>query len=480
VESDLMKIRPIASGRKGKKDVPEMYKDSKLFSRKHPAQKSVEEVPDSSLENIEPEEEDRPVSPDAKVDKSSEATDILKSFQSRGLNVDPKDPHAKLEQRHFTEYKNTGDQKHYSMSIKHGTMAKYNARKLASGQPKPEKRVAESKELIAASEHMFGKAISEPDTTGKYEGKFKVPLKKMIGMLNQILAAEYAQWMRYYHYALVLRGHYRDALAEEFEGHAEEELKHANVIAMRVIGLGGYPIPRMDDHPAPLKKTEDILKELLFREQRGMELYRQVHAQCGDNEGTRQVLEGNMAIEQEHIDDLWRYLNEPGALHKADMSSGRDTMKPESQKMAEYDHSFARTPEGEGGSPTPDLPDRGKDWHGTVPGVPDEPQGEDEEDEKEMEEAREYFRKPKDFLASKGVAHQQSTDEAIKALSGAARFSPGPFIPPQEKEFMLQQGYTTEEIDAGAQLTPRLRAEFNTHAAQQVSKSLNAFFKGGR
>jgi len=403
-----MKIRPIAHGRKGSKDLPEMY-DSKLFSRKHPAQegsqyKAVEEAPDPSLEDIEPKDDERPVDPISKVDKSLEAADILKSF-------------------------------------------------IGKASPKP----------------------AQPDTTGKYEGKFKVPLKAMIGMLNQIVSAEYGQWARYYHYALVLKGHDRDSLAAEFEEHAEQELEHLEKVAMRVIGLGGYPIPRPDELPAPLKKTEDILKELLFREQKGMELYRQVHAQCGDNEGTRQILEENMTMEQEHIDELWRYLKDP-ELVKANFSSGRDTMKPEKQKMAEYDHSFARHPEGESGQPTPDLPERGRDWHGTVPGVPDEPQGSPEE-EKEMEEAQEYFRDPKDLLSGKSVAH---TDEAIKALAGAARFSSGPFVPPQEREFMLQNGYTPDEIEAGAQLTPRLRAEYNRTAAMMVTKSLLAFTPGGR
>lgn len=400
-----MRIKPIASGRKGKNDLPEMYKESKLFTRKHPAQKSVEEIPDPKLESIEPGEGERPVNAHEAVDKSDEGTAILKSFLGK-----------------------------------------------PSDTPK----------------------VGEPDTTGKLEGKFKVPLNKMIGMLNQLLNAEYGQWMRYYHYAIVLRGHARDALAAEFEAHAGEELEHANKLAMRVLGLGGYPIPKMDAPPSPLKETEDILKELLQREQRGMALYRNVHKECGDNEGTRQILEENMTVEQDHIDELWRYLNNPGAISKAEMSAGRSTMKPEKQKIAEYDHLFARTPEGISGSPTPDLPERGKDWHGTVPGVPDEPQGKDEGDEKEMEEAQGYFREPKDFLASKG---QDATDEAIKALAGAARFTSAmvPFTPPQERDFMLQNGFTPEEIDRGAQMTPRLRAEYNRYASSQVAKSLGSF-----
>jgi bacterioferritin len=307
----------------------------------------------------------------------------------------------------------------------------------------------------------------EPDTTGKLEGKFAIPLNQMIGWLNKIISAEYTQWLRYYHYGMVLRGQARDAIAEEFEEHAEQELGHVAVIGLRVVGLGGYPIPAID-RPSPLKKTEDILKEMLYHEQQGMALYKQVLGFCGENEGTRQIIESNIEVEQEHIDELWRWLKCPEEVNKADMSAGKNTKPSDKQAKREYDHSFARQIQGESGQPTPDLPDRGRDWHGTVPGVPDEPQdGEEEEDQKE---AQSYFKLPKDFLKQKS-----HNDEAIKALAGVARFSSGPVMPPREAEFMLQNGYTPEEIDNGAVMTPRLRAEFNRFIANSVHKSIRKF-----
>jgi bacterioferritin len=312
---------------------------------------------------------------------------------------------------------------------------------------------------------------SEPDTTGELEGKFSIPLKQMIGWLNQLIVAEYSQWLRYYHYAMVMRGHARDALAEEFEAHAKQELEHVDSIGMRIVGLGGYPLPAIK-RPIPLKEIEDILKELLAQEQAGMELYKKVLGFCGDNEGTRQLIETNIVVEQEHIDELWRYLNKPEEIKKADMSAGRDTKPSEKQKKREHDHSFARFTEGEAGGATPDLPDRGKDWHGTVPGVKDEPQ----DDDKDQEEAQEYFRDPTDLLAGKS----HPTDDAIKALAGAARFARGPTMPPREREFMMTQGYTKDEIDGGATLTPRLRAEFNRFVANSVHKSLGRLEEHGR
>jgi bacterioferritin len=385
-------------------DKPEMY-DSPLFARQHPSKgksqysKAVEEFPDPSLENVQPNEDEKPVN----VSSVDKAIDLLKSIVSK---ADP--------------------------------------------EPK------------------------EPDTTGKLEGKFTIPINQMIGWLNKILAAEYSQWLRYYHYAMVMRGHARDAVAEEFEVHANQELEHAGVIGLRVVGLGGYPLPAID-RPSPLKKIEDILKELLHYEQQGMALYKKVLSFCGENEGTKQILEANVEVEQEHIDELWRYTNAPEVKKAgADQeSAGRITSPSDAQAKREYDHSFARQTEGESGSPTPDLPERGRDWHGTVPGVPDEPQDGDED----QEEAQKYFKPPKDFL---NPEEEDQTDKAIKALAGASRFTRGSVIPPREREFMLQNGYTPVEIESGAVMTPRLRAEFNQFVANSVHKSLSSLEKHGR
>jgi bacterioferritin len=304
---------------------------------------------------------------------------------------------------------------------------------------------------------------AEPDTTGKYEGKFKVPLQSMISHLNEIVSAEYSQWMRWYHYGIVLRGHCRDAIAEEFEKHAEEELGHAESVAMRIIGLGGYPSTDLEQ-PIPLKDTEEILKELLLREQKGMELYRKIHSLCGDNEGTRQILEGNMGMEQEHIDDLWRFLNHPDLIKAGtdQESAGRQTVT-EGQSNRGYSRDFARVaPGGISGSSNPDFPWRGRVWH-----------KEDEEKEEESEDGN-FDKKPKNLLENKDYS---ANKEAMKALSNVPCFSSSSSINPKEKDFMLENGYTEEEIEGGAQLTPRLRAMFNRFLRDQVSKSVSSLLK---
>ncbi len=70
----------------------------------------------------------------------------------------------------------------------------------------------------------------------------KVDYDELIKTLNIAFAEE---WLAYYQYwlgALLAVGPHRTSIAEEFNEHANEELKHANMIANRIIELGGTPV----------------------------------------------------------------------------------------------------------------------------------------------------------------------------------------------------------------------------------------------
>ena len=67
-------------------------------------------------------------------------------------------------------------------------------------------------------------------------------LNKIIDLLNQAFAEE---WLAYYQYwigAKVAAGPMRADITDEFMEHANEELKHANRLADRIIQLGGTPV----------------------------------------------------------------------------------------------------------------------------------------------------------------------------------------------------------------------------------------------
>ena len=67
-------------------------------------------------------------------------------------------------------------------------------------------------------------------------------MESLISQLNAALAEE---WLAYYQYwvgALVVEGAMRADVQSEFEEHAEEERKHAQLLANRIIELEGVPV----------------------------------------------------------------------------------------------------------------------------------------------------------------------------------------------------------------------------------------------
>ena len=65
---------------------------------------------------------------------------------------------------------------------------------------------------------------------------------ELLKLLNRALADE---WFAYYQYwlgAKVVRGPMKDAVAAELLQHATEELGHADLVANRIIQLGGKPV----------------------------------------------------------------------------------------------------------------------------------------------------------------------------------------------------------------------------------------------
>jgi bacterioferritin len=67
-------------------------------------------------------------------------------------------------------------------------------------------------------------------------------VKELLNLLNKAFADE---WFAYYQYwlgAKVVRGPMKDAVTAELLQHATEELLHADMVANRIIQLGGKPV----------------------------------------------------------------------------------------------------------------------------------------------------------------------------------------------------------------------------------------------
>ena len=75
----------------------------------------------------------------------------------------------------------------------------------------------------------------------------KLDVSDLIRTLNEAYAEE---WLAYYQYwigAKLVTGQFKKGVEEEFLEHAKEELEHADMLANRILQLGGTPVINFDD-----------------------------------------------------------------------------------------------------------------------------------------------------------------------------------------------------------------------------------------
>lgn len=79
--------------------------------------------------------------------------------------------------------------------------------------------------------------------------------REIIGMdvdeLVKLLRAAFSdEWLAYFQYwvgAKVVKGPMKDAVIAELMQHAADELRHADMVALRIVALGGAPVTKPED-----------------------------------------------------------------------------------------------------------------------------------------------------------------------------------------------------------------------------------------
>ena len=90
------------------------------------------------------------------------------------------------------------------------------------------------------------------------QGSAEVSQEKFLEGLNVDLAHEYAAVISYRTYASQVQGQWRMELRQFFESEIPDELGHAQLLADKIVALGGTPTTT----PAPVKPARDS-KEML-------------------------------------------------------------------------------------------------------------------------------------------------------------------------------------------------------------------------
>jgi bacterioferritin len=134
----------------------------------------------------------------------------------------------------------------------------------------------------------------------------------VLRLLNEALATEIVCVLRYKRHYFMASGINAQSVAAEFLQHANEEQAHADEIAARIVQLGGEPnfSPEglMSRSHAEYVEGDDLvsmIQEDLIAERIAIDSYREMIAYLGNDDPTsRRMLEGILAMEEEHADDL--------------------------------------------------------------------------------------------------------------------------------------------------------------------------------
>jgi bacterioferritin len=134
----------------------------------------------------------------------------------------------------------------------------------------------------------------------------------VIKVLNESLATEIVCVLRYKRHYFMANGINAESVAAEFLQHANEEQAHADLIAQRIVQLGGAPnfnpeglLSRSHAEYVEGETLLDMIKEDLVAERIAIDSYREFIEYLGnDDPTTRRMMEGILAMEEEHADDL--------------------------------------------------------------------------------------------------------------------------------------------------------------------------------
>ncbi len=147
-----------------------------------------------------------------------------------------------------------------------------------------------------------------------------VNVDELLKLMNKALADE---WLAYYQYwvgSKVAVGRMRGIIAGELKEHAEEELKHAEMLTERILQLGGTPLLSPDawkketncgyDEPAD-PNTKKLLEQNIKGEQCAIAVYSKLLKMVeGKDPLTYHVVLEILEDEVEHEDDLQAILED--------------------------------------------------------------------------------------------------------------------------------------------------------------------------
>jgi bacterioferritin len=156
------------------------------------------------------------------------------------------------------------------------------------------------------------KRAREHIADGAVTAGYKADRDTVLKLLNDALATEIVCTLRYRRHYFMAKGIDSKSVAAEFLEHSQQEFEHADLLAERIVQLGGEPNFSPDGlltraHAEYVEGTSlvDMIKEDLVAERVAIDSYREIIAYLGEKDPTsRRVMENILAQEEEHADDM--------------------------------------------------------------------------------------------------------------------------------------------------------------------------------
>jgi bacterioferritin len=147
---------------------------------------------------------------------------------------------------------------------------------------------------------------------GAVTAGYRADRETVVKLLNEALATEIVCVLRYRRHHFMAAGMNAEPVAQEFLVHANEEQQHADQIAARIVQLNGEPnfspeglLTRSHAEYVEGEDLVDMIKENLVAERIAIDSYREMIEYVGEKDTTtKRMLEGILAMEEEHADDL--------------------------------------------------------------------------------------------------------------------------------------------------------------------------------
>jgi bacterioferritin len=158
----------------------------------------------------------------------------------------------------------------------------------------------------------------EQMSKGPVTAAYGADVDRVIEVLNQSLATELVCVLRYRQHHFAATGLNATPVAQEFLEHAAEEQQHADMLAARIVQLGGVPdmnpqtlTGRAHSQYVTARELRAMIEENLVAERIAISAYTEIVAWLGDGDPTtRRLFEEILATEEEHAEDMLSLLEQ--------------------------------------------------------------------------------------------------------------------------------------------------------------------------